>query len=1335
MGMLQPRWGWKALARWTQGSLADSATLGLRLESRWDSQKGGTALVALPLLGSEGRCSFQSASSRRRLPTGSQNGAGERGIALVITLILLAIITTLAIAFLALTRGETKSVDAMNRTTDAEMAADSALERARAEILGPFITRNSTNFGATNGSERLGPDFMVSVAWDNNRTNSYGAFRNPSPPVFVDTNRPTVPPIPQGPFEDRFFLDLNRNRYFEETGYVTNTTDVLISPGRFQYEIPVGGPVVNWRVGDPQWIGVLQDPRRGHDANNSYIARYAFMVQPIGRSLDANWIHNDSKTKGDPGAGQSGFSRNQGVGSYEINFAGFLSDLNTNVWRGYDYQTGPAFQSTGVAFSDAWQLLNARYNSTKIGIDNLTNHFPLPDIQALVEVQGVDIFGNRNFNFNTIQDWPWPGSASRQNIFSVHDYFNPRVIPRVLPVNQPGIVERLGGIGTNGNSYDRYTYYRMLAQMGTDSAEEEDGKININYVNVRSWVPGSSFRYRSSDLVAWTNATPQFITDMGRSGPELFFLTVVTNLLAREPDLAFMVTNNPPGVPLMIPVMTNGLTYAINGAFPGPLYGGRVHHILQLAANILDATSGSKHGEPFPYHPSIFRPRYKNDSGNVYISNYSLMDKPADAFLAGPFPWKDLESGEIINDPDDLVYGIPLIIGARKGFPSFSEVGVATVAEAWRKLTLNRDELGKAIVSTNQEFSLKAWNVIQVEARNPYTNAIPRPMEIVLDVRNSIVASNSFVTFPLTGLSTNFYRKIYQTNAWPAEPIDIEKSTSPNYVVTPAFQHTILDYRTNTPLEVGGAPNQWFVSLTNRMLFYIVDRDFNRIVDVVTLKPPSNHMNVASLLHTNLQSGKSTQLREIWNPGRVSASEPISLGIKNQLAVSSDAALTDLVDWTDYADSSSKRSAALAFLEFLKISGPTGAVQAPFTPLRRMAQVDYYQVNDPLVHYTFEDLENYIEPGDDKPFIGTVKALDTNLTHLASKNLGKLNKKSMAWNKGVLGEDRGAALRDTTLRDPGLIHSDAWNFPTHALPNVGWLGRVHRGTPWQTIYLKSREATNDLDGDGIVDWDSYAGPSRGIARSAIMRPHRDRDLFDIFTTAPHPNATRGRLSINQTNLAAWSAVLSGTVADFAALDLDPSNPGLVVATNVLVLPASMDSFVQIQKVAQAINTNRWRFNANGLNPAGQYHSLGQVLSTPELSEKSPLLNTDITVFDGDGPLGNARIYDEDYERIPQQILSLLKVGEPRFVVYAWGQSLKPAKRDPDDAGPSILTANDPKFGPKGLISNYQITGEMATRAVIRVEFDRFPVGHINYGQLNYARPHAVVESFNVLPVE
>src|SRR5262245_8332972 len=89
--------------------------------------------------------------------------AVQRGVALVITLIMLAVITTLAIAFLALTYREGAAVDSLARTTDSELACESAQQRARAEILAPFARNDTNRFSwATNGLETMGPDFMVS---------------------------------------------------------------------------------------------------------------------------------------------------------------------------------------------------------------------------------------------------------------------------------------------------------------------------------------------------------------------------------------------------------------------------------------------------------------------------------------------------------------------------------------------------------------------------------------------------------------------------------------------------------------------------------------------------------------------------------------------------------------------------------------------------------------------------------------------------------------------------------------------------------------------------------------------------------------------------------------------------------------------------------------------------------------------------------------------------------------------------------------------------------------------------------------------------------------------
>ena len=119
---------------------------------------------------------------------------------------------------------------------------------------------------------------------------------------------------------------------------------------------------------------------------------------------------------------------------------------------------------------------------------------------------------------------------------------------------------------------------------------------------------------------------------------------------------------------------------------------------------------------------------------------------------------------------------------------------------------------------------------------------------------------------------------------------------------------------------------------------------------------------------------------------------------------------------------------------------------------------------------------------------------------------------------------------------------------------------------------------------------------------------------------------------------------------------------------------------------------------------------------PELTTASPILAQSNT---GGDPL-EFWVKDIDYERIPDQILSLLKLGEPRYVIYAFGQSLKPEFVDPGS----------------GVALNYQITGEVATRTVVHVDFDTVtnPFDP-RWGKPDVTRPHVVIDQFNILPPE
>jgi len=196
------------------------------------------------------------------------------------------------------------------------------------------------------------------------------------------------------------------------------------------------------------------------------------------------------------------------------------------------------------------------------------------------------------------------------------------------------------------------------------------------------------------------------------------------------------------------------------------------------------------------------------------------------------------------------------------------------------------------------------------------------------------------------------------------------------------------------------------------------------------------------------------------------------------------------------------------------------------------------------------------------------------------------------------------------------------------------------------------------------------------------------------------------LSANQTHLGAWSAALSGVVVISNNLDtatlaqqvtqgrFDPRARYAPLLIQPVGLSANPTNPPPLQQIFDAIT------QARRAQPSQMFTNLGQILAIPALTTESPFLNR----TDPDGLQVKYGIDDFAYERIPQQILGLLRVGQPRFVIYAYGQALKPERVNPATR----------------LVDNYQITAEFATRTVLRVEGTA-------------QKPRVVVEAFNILP--
>src|SRR5208282_430230 len=244
--------------------------------------------------------SAESAVANRQSPI--VNRQSKEGVALVITLILLSVVTFMAIAFLALSRRERSAVATVTDTASARLAADAALASAEAQVIANVLaTTNPYNFSLLVSTNYINPEGYIPALGINPTNVNYiyaangnplnsgdllsnlaNLFYSPRPPVFIPTNS-------AGANDFRFYLDLNRNGRDDPNGWVTNYGNA----GNVLYD--ASGNATSFQVGDPEWIGVLERPDAPYGPNNKFIARYAFIAVPVGNTLDLNAIHNQAQ--------------------------------------------------------------------------------------------------------------------------------------------------------------------------------------------------------------------------------------------------------------------------------------------------------------------------------------------------------------------------------------------------------------------------------------------------------------------------------------------------------------------------------------------------------------------------------------------------------------------------------------------------------------------------------------------------------------------------------------------------------------------------------------------------------------------------------------------------------------------------------------------------------------------------------------------------------------------------------------------------------------------------------------------------------------------------------
>lgn len=1101
--------------------------------------------------------------------------------------------------------------------------------------------------------------------------------------------------------------------------------------------------------------------------------------------------------------------------------------------------------------------------------------------------------------------------------------------------------------------------------------------VGGDYHGFQNW-PSDPFFNTAAELMLRASHSPTILLNTNWAG----FGGGETNMLVTNYyfGTTFVGTNS--GVLLSV---TNIPIFGIYGNYYLP----EVHRLLQFAANIYDAAGPPEWVTGVPYAagdrvqrgginyvarnantsvvppnaatwdvingaflPTVFRPVFAfNTNGwpsNDFIQIAGYTTNRTDVSMVS-LPVVDL------NDPNSrmamyqtdgnvaggsnacLVGGLPVIVGARKGYPSFNEFGVQSLFSVTRRLefvktnTTNAGPLnlsrGRPLAFTNQSLIIGLTNIIGFEAWNSYTGAFPRPLQLVVTNVAYTVLTNEFG--PLyTNITVNTTNIGLGANAWQGTANGraafrsflftnvLQLSTNfasgysyaTNYPPLPGF--TNGGFAPASPVAAGlavfnrsnGFPEMRLgITISNSLRYALIDA--NRVVDFVNLTNLVAGMDLATALRvTNNPADLGVRF---WFTNRLGAVPfGATLGISNQIAMCLDTNLNNAASnqWRQYSLNTPILREIDRFRKWMGTNGPlpynqslntnVTSIQSPFNPTRVVAFSASWEANDPLVHHTTHDLTDpfrtstgdQVTPvplGQPIPLPGTVYSSNNVLIAGQFRQFitGGTNRYYLPW--GRMLDPVGTRLAnlpnfyvvappayDQRLKDAGVFRSQEWDFPQRRFANLGWLGRVHRGTPWQTFYLKS-------DIPNRTNWYYWA-------HSVDTNPTNDWRLAEVFTAAIDADATRGLLSVNQTNAPAWAAALGGTLvltnsgpsvfatviepsiagrpqlativgtatngvinarqripmwqptANYSANDIvayevgpytilgDPVphsaryyrslngtnfnlNPFLMLSTNNFTYWTNV--FIWSSAVTYAAGDVVAHFdvsyfsliggNANlppHLNPGAweawpkrSFSKHGYVLATPELSVRSPYLNvgrpwinrayaqgervswqgwyyqalrnvpagqppnpyvnyadTYMTAQSYWWPLespliarngGTVDALNEVFvERIPQQTLGLMHLEpSPRVVIYAIGQSVRPAERGVYVGG-----------GPYQLmVTNYQISGEQASRAVVRI--DNLPENGAlprplppqpwPAGTVSPIQPRFIVESFKLLPAD
>ncbi len=336
--------------------------------------------------------------------------------------------------------------------------------------------------------------------------------------------------------------------------------------------------------------------------------------------------------------------------------------------------------------------------------------------------------------------------------------------------------------------------------------------------------------------------------------------------------------------------------------YPTNQYTPSVHRLLQVTANLYDATT-NRPATDYPYLPSVFRPVFTNETGaggsQIYICGFEEVTKTS--VLSQRMMDLSDPDGRANLQPYDMVCGIPLVIGAKKGFPNFNEFAMHSQVQVVRKLQFHRPGTSTTmpVNEIDQMFVMGISNVLGVEAWNSYSTPFPRDLQLLVWPDITVIVTN-LETGRLLRISR--FQPAVATNI-PAASWGGYNPVSPQYsfqvpLLTNLVFLSNMTYQAasdsfvplTSQFERWGGTNfyvpNWKLTMRTRLRFAVVDTAANRIVDYVNLAadtatnimdaltyggvcggPYTPNGSIGSMWCTNRLYGAQARLRpDVWNP-------------------------------------------------------------------------------------------------------------------------------------------------------------------------------------------------------------------------------------------------------------------------------------------------------------------------------------------------------------------------------------------------------------------------------------------------------------------------------------